>query len=282
MRANRFLKSLQPAAGRTLLLASRDVALAEMVRFALTEPGCELAGAEISHVAVGELDDKLLESCTAVILDARDEHSVASASARAQICGVKNLIVLLIVSDDARAEGLQAIMAGAQDMIVESELCESRLQSTLDCALVRRRVSRRIARQSGNDRLPNALTVDQSATSASLYGLGTLEKTLPEDHRFLIAEYAGILAREIDSLGLEATGDKEKSRLLALVERLGALGATPPDLVRIHTQALNKICDGSDSVWQDSVAAEARFLLLEALGYLVYYYRRYSVHQTST
>ena len=225
-------------------------------------------------IAPADISDDDLTASAAVVVDCRRPDPVAWLDLFQR---APDGAFILIVSDNERSAGLKAIMDGAQDFIDESELDERRLRRSIECAVERVRVERTMRRKIGGPGLDTLHRQPALDVAASVYGLGSLEKSLPGDHRFLIAEYAAQLQRMLDSYGFEAVSEEKKDKLVALVEKIGAFRATPRDLVTIHSLALEKILASSSEERRSAVSGEARFVLLEAMGYLAYYYRRYSV-----
>ncbi|MEO0996533.1 MAG: hypothetical protein AAFX58_03345 [Pseudomonadota bacterium] len=113
--------------------------------------------------------------------------------------------------------------------------------------------------------------------TADTYDLGDLKDSLPGDHRFLMAEYSGILKLALNGAGMSDVEQPARQRLRTLAERLGSLRATPRDLIDMHTAALDRLLRNATRSRVEALSHEARIALLEAVGYLAYYYRRHSV-----
>jgi hypothetical protein len=262
-----------PQAG-PVVLVSPDAGLQHLLDRALAESNEALPAASRLCSVAEKISPEELRSCAAAIIDCRREGSIADIRWRTLLRNRASLPCILIVPNGDRAAGLRAIMDGAQDFIEAGELSEQRLRRAIECAIERLRVKTAIDQR---HRTGSVLGDAGSSITAGLYGLGALEQTLPGDHRFLVAEYGGVLQRMLDGYGTTEVPAAAKERLVELVERIGALRGTPRDLVNIHTQALQRILQDASEQQENAISAEARFVLLEALGYLAYYFRRYSV-----
>lgn len=270
------MQAIQPRnepAGDHVLLVSGSDALGATLMGALSEIGDGMPRRMKHRENLDAIADGDVAGAGAVIVDCRDEQGRDSGW-RLLHRQEPGLPFVLIVPDGDRGDGLRAIMDGAQDFVEECELGERRLRRAIECSVERLRVERAMHR--AHD-LEKTLGAGGSAMTAGLYGLGALEQTLPGDHRFLVAEYRGVLQRVIDNYGHGETSVDSKERLTELTERIGALRGTPRDLVNIHSQALRSLLREETEQRKHAIAAEGRFVLLEAMGYLAYFYRRYSV-----
>jgi CheY-like chemotaxis protein len=113
-----------------------------------------------------------------------------------------------------------------------------------------------------------------TSVTAHLYGESPLAHGLPEEFQALVTRYG-----ELIDLALEQRAFKMEYRLSedlrALGEQLGFLRAGPRDVVEIHSTALRKRAAGSVSAKAQAYVEEGRLAVLELMGYLAAYYRRY-------
>ena len=100
----------------------------------------------------------------------------------------------------------------------------------------------------------------------------SIAQRFPEVSAELIAAYATILD---DAIALRVHGGDShlSGRLRALSERLGALWATPRDVVEIHLAGLHRRVTGASVARVAAYTEEARLLLPELMGNLVVFYR---------
>ena len=269
---------------RFVLLASDDDALAGLLAEAFDASDIEVQ--RIAALEVGlpsTFGRRYLQRADAAIIDLRCGAPLPGAANDGENTWQElharhpGLAVVVIVNDGCRALGLNAIMNGAQDFVEEAELGAARLRRAVDCAVERLRLGRRLRREAEGPAIDSLHENESAAMTSQLYGLGTLQELLPGDHRFLVAEYATLLDRILQSVGFDSVPDDTREALVALVERVGALRATPRDLVSIHSQALSRLLRDQTAERREAAAGESRYTLLEAMGYLAYYYRRYSV-----
>jgi hypothetical protein len=109
---------------------------------------------------------------------------------------------------------------------------------------------------------------------ATLYGGQSLREAQPQLFEELSVEYRHLLEqaaeRQVYKVKHPVSDVSEAIERLAM--RLGFVRASPRDLVELHTQCLRQLAGAA----QDRVVTEeGRYLLLELMGHLTAYYRRY-------
>ena len=101
-----------------------------------------------------------------------------------------------------------------------------------------------------------------------------LRKSKPDIFAELVQSYA-----EIMELALEQKAYKVEhnisDRLSALARQMGFLQATPRDVIEIHTTVIKE--KSSASRKSQAYAMEGRLVILELMGYLTAYYRKYFI-----
>lgn len=112
-----------------------------------------------------------------------------------------------------------------------------------------------------------------SITADSL-GLTSIKAGLPDIFESLLDDYQrlmeGILKEKI--FGENKELEKEKK---AFINKLGFLQASPRDLMEIHSQVLEKLCNKVQEEKVFFYVHEGRILALEIMGYLASYYRKH-------
>ncbi len=118
--------------------------------------------------------------------------------------------------------------------------------------------------------------VPRAGITSRLYGTISLREAQPNMFEELVQEYHKTL-----DLALEQRAYKVEhnisSRLREMGERLGYLNARPRDVVDIHTVALRSAVGKVNWTRSEAYAEEGRLLVLELMGYLVSFYRSYSL-----
>jgi response regulator RpfG family c-di-GMP phosphodiesterase len=116
----------------------------------------------------------------------------------------------------------------------------------------------------------------RTAVTAQMYGAMPLSKGLPETFEELVGRYANVM-----DLALEQRAYKVEYKLSEdlrdLGDRLGFLNVGPRDVVDIHSAALKRRIAGIPGRKAQAYIEEGRLTVLELMGYLVSYYRNYSM-----
>ena len=111
-----------------------------------------------------------------------------------------------------------------------------------------------------------------TTTTAQMYGLTDLRSGLPNVFDELVQRYQELIDRAFERRIYQVEHDIS-GELRTIAEQLGALKASPRDLVEIHITALKEKGDSSNPVRAEAYAEEGRLLTLELMGNLVSYYR---------
>jgi DNA-binding response OmpR family regulator len=176
-------------------------------------------------------------------------------------------IVVLTGHDDDEF-GMASISAGAQDYLCKARLTPLNLRRVIGYALSRHReaqsIELRIARQR-----EQALS---SSGAEALAGNAPIRVSEPAIFRAFQVKYRTLLDQYMRQLVLHK--GKPLKEMDGLVTELGALGATPRDLIDIHAAGLDNIKQGIRRENVYVYAADARLFALEMMGLLAEYYRR--------
>lgn len=192
-----------------------------------------------------------------------------------------NVPVIILTGRAEASQNLEFLKLGAQDFLLKHELDPESLSRSILQAIERTRLlaqleQERSEEESASERWALSRLTDRSGTSvtASLMGLGSLKETLPERYRELLAAYSELLEEAVQS-SVFRTDSSIAQRVEELGEELGFLRATPRDLIRIHSDALKGKVGGTAAASAHLYYQEGRYLVLELMGILAYYYRRF-------
>ena len=120
-----------------------------------------------------------------------------------------------------------------------------------------------------------AIAAFNTNKNASLSDSVSLQESKPDIFAELVQNY-----REIMNLALEEKVHKVEhhtsDKLAALARQLGFMHATPRDAIEIHTAVL-KEKNTAGSRKSQAYAKEGRLTILELMGYLTAYYRKYFI-----
>ena len=177
----------------------------------------------------------------------------------------------------------QAMRAGAQDYLVKGEIDGRLLARSIRYAIERQGLMRELERERQIKREGDELyfierLTGQSSTdmTAKLFGMGPLREILPEVFDKMVLRYGQLLDNALEKRAYKVDHDISQE-LRTMGEDLGVLKALPRDVVELHTYALSKKHGESTAQKFKAYAEEGRFMLLEILGYLAVYYRRYAI-----
>lgn len=116
----------------------------------------------------------------------------------------------------------------------------------------------------------------QAAVTASIFGLVPLRESVPSTFEEIVQRY-----NELIDLALEQRAFKIDHRvsehLRAMANQLGFLKAGPRDLIDIHSTVLERKGGSTHPLKAQAYVEEGRLMVLELMGYLVSYYRSFSI-----
>ncbi len=104
----------------------------------------------------------------------------------------------------------------------------------------------------------------------------SLQQRMPDVFAELEARYNNLLDRVVEQKIYKVEHDIN-DRLNVLIEQLGYLQATPKDLLSLHTNRLKQKQQDLGQRKSRVYIIEGRYLLLESMGKLAAYYRRYYI-----
>lgn len=117
-----------------------------------------------------------------------------------------------------------------------------------------------------------ALGARRTPVTAGIFGQVELAEALPDSFGDLAAQYSDLLELALERTAFVASSSVG-DHLRALANSLGAVGAGPRDVVKLHAQALEIQADKRQGPGAPTFQHEARLVVLELMGYLVSYYR---------
>ena len=124
--------------------------------------------------------------------------------------------------------------------------------------------------------LQELAAAEANPVTASALGLKPLRDKLPAAFRELKGDYFSSLELALEEKVYKVSHDVS-SRLRELAAKLGALRATPRDVVQLHRAALEENNRRMTVERLEGYAEEGRLLLLELMGYLTAFYRARSL-----
>ncbi len=126
------------------------------------------------------------------------------------------------------------------------------------------------------DILDGLISPREIQVTASSLGLNTILESTPEIFQQILTDYCGVLDLALEQKLFLVDHDLS-SRLRKIAGRLGALRASPRDLVDLHTSAVQAKKNQTNQQKYAGYVEEGRLLLLELMGFLTAYYRYQSL-----
>ena len=191
------------------------------------------------------------------------------------------VIVLTGMSDQF---ALQSLQNGAQDYLTKGEMTSQLLVRSLRYAIERKRLLRELQatrqRELGERdtaSLRRATSSTRSPVTAAMFGQITLQHREPNLFERSVDCYEELIDTAIKKRAFKVEDDVS-GRLRSLAEEIGSVGAAPRDILDIHLQALNRKTKDAKPARVQVCNDEGRYLMLELVGHLCSYYRRYCTH----
>ncbi|WP_295386090.1 response regulator [uncultured Thiodictyon sp.] len=266
---------------RTPVLAS---ALDDRAAGPLRVTPCALPTAVSTRLADGPFD------CILLTLERPADRWIETlAQVRA---AASDLPVVVYTERDDAALGRALIAAGAEDWLCAADQDARLLTRTLRHAVERQRLRRQQLRRAEAADLVDQRESEQrevgrllggsrhAGQAARIYGAATLRDSNPGLFEELLEDYLGLIEHTAASQVFRLRPEQERSAR-PLAERLGFMGAGPRDVIELHTEALRRLAQRVGPAQEHQVAVEGRIVVLELMGYLASYYRRYYLSRQS-
>ena len=203
-----------------------------------------------------------------------------------------DLPILVCGASEDESLGRTLIAAGAEDYLSPADQDARQLARALGHAVERHRlrgqqrrraeaedlVDQRESEQRGVGRLLSQ--TGRAGETARLYGAANLRDSDPGLFEELLTDYQGLIEHTAASQVFRLRpGEQRSARPLA--ERMGFMGAGPRDVIELHTEALRRLGQRISPTEERHIALEGRIVILELMGYLAGYYRRYYLSRMS-
>ncbi|MDJ1174473.1 response regulator [Roseofilum capinflatum] len=191
----------------------------------------------------------------------------------------------IVVFTENRDETLrvQCLQLGAQGYLVKDQIDSKLLVYSLRLAIEQKR-QLQVLQQNQLKRLQEqeimglrhiADTVKTQIT-AKLFGLSLLRESSPEIFQEIVQQYGELMDLSMEQRVYKVDYNISE-QLRNMGEQLGFLKASPRDVVEIHTQVLKAKTQNSNPVKAQAYVSEGRLMVLELMGYLASYYRKYFI-----
>ncbi len=177
------------------------------------------------------------------------------------------------------AAGAKALELGAIGYLHKTEIDTNLLVYAIRSAIERQQQLNILKQQQAESHKVEFEQLEAFAASTSnnvnLSGLESLRETKPDIFAELVQSYSKIIDLALEEKAYKVehnTNDK----LNALARQLGFMQATPKDTIQIHTAVLKEKTYRTSRKYS-AYATEGRLILLQLMGYLAAYYRKYFI-----
>ena len=258
---------------RRLLSKPVHGSLAENTSFEVTHADTLASGLE--QLADGDFDVVLLDL---MLPDSQGLDTLV------RLLDKKSTIPVVVqTSSQERTLVVKAFQLGAHGYLPKRDLDSNLLVYAIRLAIERRmQMSLLEAQKQQQQREREFLDLEQLASAAStsvtarLFGSEPLRESLPDFFRELVQRYSELMDLALEQQAFRVEHNVSE-QLRALAERLGLLKAGPRDVVDIHTKALKQKTQDIPVAKAQAYVAEGRLMVLELMGYLTSFYRKYYI-----
>lgn len=191
----------------------------------------------------------------------------------------------IIIQTSTEDEGviIRAFQMGANGYLRKKDLDSNLLVYAIRLAIERQQYIDKLAelkqrqqREKELASLENLAQAIQPSITARMFGSDALKETIPDVFAELTAKYGELLDLCLEQRIFKVEYDIADD-LRRLAGKIGFFKASPRDVVDIHTYALKSKCDNVKLAKAQAYVEEGRLRLLELMGYLTSYYRKYYI-----
>ncbi len=258
---------------QTLLSKAQDSPLAEGLSFQLTV--CDTLSSAIEKIENHPFDLILLDL---MLPDSKGLESLITLKE-------KNPQIPVIIQTGSEEDTIvvQAFQQGAHGYLRKTNLDSNLLIYAIRLALERQKyvghleeIRKQQQQEVEFQSLENLASAIKTSVTARMFAAEALKDSFPEIFHELVQNYSHLLDLSLEERAYKV--DYEISeQLRSLADKLGFLKASPRDVVDIHTQALKEKNKNAKLPKIQAYVDEGRLRLLELMGYLTSYYRKYYI-----
>ncbi|TVR99214.1 MAG: hypothetical protein EA406_04405 [Rhodospirillales bacterium] len=189
-------------------------------------------------------------------------------------------VIVLSRSDNAD-RAAAALRAGAQEHLVIGGEVATRLPWAIRCAVERQQYIRTLTAALQHEHHESELRGLRAmcgpaplAVSARSFGSTPLSVKVPELFEDMVRTYEALLDSALEEKALK--GKHVPEALNQLADQLGALDASPRDIVELHKAAINSKIGGQTPSKARAYVEEGRLVMVRLMGQLATFYRTLS------
>lgn len=196
-----------------------------------------------------------------------------------------SLPIVLLTGEKDEAIIVQALQLGAHGYLAKDQVDSKLLVYAIRLAIGQQQQlqmleSNQLQQQQEQEQeirwLDRLASEGKTSITAKLFGLTPLRDCTPEIFNEIVQQYGDLMELALEQHAYKVEHNiSDKLRVLA--EQLGFLKAAPRDIIEIHTTSLKQKTQDVTPVKAKAYVAEGRLMVLELMGDLASYYRKYFI-----
>jgi len=193
-----------------------------------------------------------------------------------------SLPIVILTGEKDEAIIVQALQLGAHGYLAKDQVDSKLLIYAIRLAVGRQQQLQRLEsnqlqqQQEQELRWLEHLAEGKTSITAKLFGLAPLREGTPEIFNEIVQQYGDLMELALEQHAYKVDHNIS-DKLRGLAEQLGFLKAAPRDVVEIHTTTLKQKTQDATPVKAKAYVAEGRLMVLELMGDLASYYRKYFI-----
>jgi DNA-binding NarL/FixJ family response regulator len=187
-------------------------------------------------------------------------------------------IVVQTTSNDEKLV-VKAFQLGADGYIQLNNIDSSLLVYQIRVAIERQQYILNLKHQQQEEEfreLEQLIKGVQTSITAKMFGSEAIRQSIPDIFQELVQNYGDLLDLALEEQAYKVEHNLSE-RLRSLADKLGFLKASPRDVVGIHTTTLRQKNQDVTLAKAQAYVSEGRLMVLELMGYLVSFYRKYYI-----
>ena len=187
-------------------------------------------------------------------------------------------IVVQTTSNDEKLV-VKAFQLGADGYIQLNNIDSSLLVYQIRVAIERQQYILNLKHQQQEEEfreLEQLIKGGQTSITAKMFGSEAIRQSIPDIFQELVQNYGDLLDLALEEQAYKVEHNLSE-RLRSLADKLGFLKASPRDVVDIHTTTLRQKNQDVTLAKAQAYVSEGRLMVLELMGYLVSFYRKYYI-----
>lgn len=238
---------------------------------------------KLSHISTLEKAVKYLKkhSFDLILLDLNLPDSSGINTLKTLIKFIDDIPIIVLTGLDDFSLAKTSISNGAQDFLFKNKLGSELLIRTIISSIQRHIYTSLLPIKNSNsikeiNDLKKLALASKTSITADVYGIKPLHIYSPEKFSDLSAIYKKTIEIAVEKRVYKS--EKNYSEQFGiLTEELCNLRVSPKDIINIHTNALNDLIKKNTKKKSMLFIEESRFLLLEIMGHMIIFYRKYAI-----